>query len=214
MRTTIVAAMAAAVLGACGGDDDSSAAAGGGSGGGSSGAPSISGQPATAVKVSESYSFSPTASDPNGDPLQFSVSNLPPWASFDPATGRISGQPQAQHIGSYANVVVRVSDGSNTVSLTPFTIVVTDLGTGSVTLSWIPPTSNEDGSPLPTVAGYRIYYGQAADNLTTRLEVNMPGITRYVVENLTPATYYFAITAFNGVGVESDLSNVVSKAVN
>jgi hypothetical protein len=34
-----------------------------------------------------------------------------------------------------------------------------------------------------------------------------------VIENLAPATYYFAIQAYTATGEESDLSNVVTKTV-
>ena len=50
--------------------------------GGSNSAPTISGTPPTAIKISELYSFAPSASDANGDNLTFSIQNMPRWASF------------------------------------------------------------------------------------------------------------------------------------
>ena len=44
--------------------------------------PSIAGTPLTAVVQDQLYEFVPAAADPDGDPLVFSVSNLPTWASF------------------------------------------------------------------------------------------------------------------------------------
>jgi hypothetical protein len=45
------------------------------------------------------------------------------------------------------------------------------------------------------------------------MEVRNPGISRYVIENLSPATYYFAVRAFTSTGVESVNSNIYSKVV-
>jgi hypothetical protein len=35
----------------------------------------------------------------------------------------------------------------------------------------------------------------------------------YVIENLSPATYYFALKAFNPTSAESELSNIGSKTI-
>ncbi len=87
---------------------------------------------------------------------------------------------------------------------------VNQVGFSSATLSWTPPTQNTDGSPLTDLAGYKIYYGNESGNYQTSIQIDNPGITIYVVENLTPNTYYFVITAFNRIGAESDFSNEVS----
>src|SRR5690606_17336371 len=42
-------------------------------------APEISGSPLLEIEVGSSYSFTPTASDADGDELTFSVANLPDW---------------------------------------------------------------------------------------------------------------------------------------
>ena len=46
-------------------------------------APQISGTPSPSVNVTQNYSFTPTASDPDGDNLTFSIENMPRWAQFD-----------------------------------------------------------------------------------------------------------------------------------
>jgi hypothetical protein len=84
-------------------------------------------------------------------------------------------------------------------------------GTGSVTLSWTPPTTNDDGSPLK-LTGYRIYWGPAADDLTHSVVLDNPGLTRYVVEQLTDGTWYFVATALSD-DRESEFSNVFSMTV-
>ncbi|MDH4312250.1 MAG: putative Ig domain-containing protein, partial [Gammaproteobacteria bacterium] len=56
-------------------------------------APRISGTPLTSAKTGQPYAFQPTAVDPDGDKVTFSVSNKPAWASFDIATGKLAGTP-------------------------------------------------------------------------------------------------------------------------
>lgn len=183
------------------------------SGSGSNGAPTISGTPPTSVKSGSAYSFTPTARDPNGDKLTFSISNRPSWATFNTSTGRLSGTPTSAHVGTYSNIVIRVSDGRTTVSLPAFSITVSDVANGSATLSWTPPTRNADGSTLRNLAGYRIVYGTSRNALNRTIEVKNPGISTYVVENLSPGTYYFGVKAFTSSGTESALSNIASKTV-
>ena len=50
--------------------------------------------------------------DPDGKALTFSITNAPAWASFDTATGRLSGTPGAEHVGATSGIVISVSDGS------------------------------------------------------------------------------------------------------
>lgn len=175
--------------------------------------PTISGTPPTSVLAGSAYMFHPTAADADGDPLTFSVSNLPSWATFSTSTGQLSGTPGAADVGNYANIVISVSDGSATVSLPAFTIVVTQIATGSATLSWTPPTQNTDGSALVDLAGYRIHYGTSAGALTQVIQLANPGVSSYVLGNLSSGTYYFAVTAYSSSGAESARSGVGSKVV-
>jgi hypothetical protein len=176
-------------------------------------APKISGTPASSVNVGSAYSFKPSASDANGDNLTFSIANRPSWASFSTSTGQLSGTPSSSHAGAYSNIVITVSDGKATASLPAFSISVAQSQPRSATLSWTAPTENTDGSTLMNLAGYRIVYGTSASVLSNALQVSNPGVTTYVVENLSPGTYYFAIRAYTSSGAESADSNVVSKVV-
>lgn len=177
------------------------------------GAPTISGTPVTQVAAGQSYSFTPSASDPDGDTLVFSIENAPSWANFSTSTGTLSGQTRAGDEGSYANIRITVSDGTLTATLPAFTIVVDAAPLGSATLSWTPPTQNDDGSPLTDLSGYVIYYGTSPNNYSTSIPLNNAGLTTYVVNNLASNTYYFAITAVNSVGVQSGYSNTASKVI-
>ncbi len=177
-------------------------------------APVISGNPLTTANVGTTYSFSPSASDADGDTLTFSIDNKPAWATFSSSTGRLSGTPAAGDVGTTSGIVIKVSDGKGgTASLATFNLTVTAIATGSATLSWVPPTENTDGSPLQNLAGYRIYYGTSSSNLNQVQEIANPGVTSAVVENLTPTTWYFSVRAYASTGTESPASNMASKKI-
>lgn len=68
------------------------------------------------VNEGELLSFVVSATDPDGDPLTYSASNLPVGAMFDPAIGSFSWIPAYGQAGSYPGVHFEVSDGSLTDS--------------------------------------------------------------------------------------------------
>jgi hypothetical protein len=77
--------------------------------------------------------------------------------------------------------------------------------TGTAELSWVPPTTYTDGSSITELGGYNIYIntGNGFVKFTT---INNPGVSTYTMENMSPGTYTFAITAFDGQGIESSFS--------
>ena len=77
-----------------------------------------------------------------------------------------------------------------------FAISVTQVATGSATISWTPPTQNTDGSSLTNLAGYRLYYGTNSASLTQTVQIANAGASSFVVDNLSPATWYFAVKAY------------------
>lgn len=176
--------------------------------------PTITGIPGTETKYAEEYFFEPTVNDPDGDPLTFNVQNLPSWARFNSETGALSGTPSFADLGTYSEILIGVHDGVASAWLPQFSVSVIQTSTGSVTLSWAAPTRNTDGSTLVDLASYKIYYGLSAGNYSRQIEINNPGITTYVVDNLSPNTYYFVSTSINADGIESDFSNVASRTVN
>jgi hypothetical protein len=175
--------------------------------------PSIGGTPSGAVVANMPYSFTPSAADPYGDALTFSIQNAPSWATFSTDTGEISGTPTAADVGTFSRISVSVSDGARSASLAQFSIVVTDTANGTVSLTWAPPTFNTDDTALTNLAGYRIYYGNHAGALTQTIQVPNAGATDYVVGNLSPGTWYFAISALSSANTESTESAVTTTAV-
>jgi len=181
--------------------------------GSSNRAPVISGTPARSVNAGSAYSFRPTASDPDGNTLTYSIANRPSWATFNTTSGQLSGTPSASQVGTYSNIAISVSDGRATTSLAAFAISVVDVSNGGATLSWTPPTTNTDGTSLGNLAGYRISYGTSASALTQTVQIANPGVTTYSLSNLSPGTYYFAVRAYTSNGTESANSNVSAKTV-
>lgn len=197
-----------------------SAASSTGSGSTSATRLTIGGSPPTTASVGSAYSFQPTASVPKGTTATFKVTNKPSWVSFDGATGRLYGTPTAANIGTYRWIQIEGVDGQTTTWLPTYTLTVNAAtttspppSTGTVTISWTPPTQNTDGSALTNLAGYHIYYGTSQSNLNQVVNITNPGLATYVLSNLSVATYYFAMTAITSSGLESSRSNVVSHTV-
>ncbi|MDM8523963.1 putative Ig domain-containing protein [Desulfococcaceae bacterium HSG8] len=91
-------------------------------------APLISGTPMTRLDEDTPYSFVPEAGDHDPeDTLTFSIENKPGWAEFNTATGELSGTPSDDGVGTVSNILIRVSDGSETASLPVFDITVSDV---------------------------------------------------------------------------------------
>ncbi|HEU0225960.1 MAG TPA: fibronectin type III domain-containing protein, partial [Steroidobacteraceae bacterium] len=103
--------------------------------------------------------------------------------------------------------------GSAQASLNAFSIAVNQIANGSVTLSWSPPTTNADGTPITDLSGYRIYFGRSSSNLDEMVVISNPGTTRWVVDNLSATTWYFSMTSYNASGIESARSAVVSRTL-
>ena len=111
-------------------------------------APTINGTPPASVTAGASYSFTPSASDPDSDTLGFTVANKPTWAAFDTATGRLSGTPTSQNVGTFSGIVITVSDGKagGNASLAAFTITVNAVANRAPTISGTPTTNVTAGT--------------------------------------------------------------------
>lgn len=66
-----------------------------------------------------------------------------------------------------------------------------------------------DSSPSSGVVGYEVYYGTASGNYTSILALGNVA-TATISGPASGVTYYFAITAVNDLGQESDFSNEAS----
>ena len=213
----LICASLAAVLSGCGmGDDNSPTGSSAATSATGPAAPtiSLSGTPPASVVAGNLYAFQPEASTTGGT-VTFSASGLPSWASFNPSTGAISGTPTSGNVGTTGNITISAGDGSATASLAPFTIHVTAAAAtvGSASLSWTIPTVNTNGTPATNLAGYHIYYGTNQGSLDTVINVPGANTTEYEISNLTKGTYYFVVTAYNSMGIDSADSNEGSKTI-
>lgn len=86
--------------------------------------PTISGLPSPNMEAGTFYRFIPSAADPDGDILTFSIFNRPPWATFDIKTGALFGTPTESDVGTMNGIVISVNDGTSTVSLPSFSLTV------------------------------------------------------------------------------------------
>ena len=84
---------------------------------------------------------------------------------------------------------------------------------GTVTLTWIAPTENTNGTKLTDLAGYHIRYGTDPTGLSKTIDLNSTSTTAYEITGLSPGTYYFAISAYTAEGSESAQSDVGYKTI-
>ncbi len=115
--------------------------------------PTISGDPPIQVQEDTPYNFKPTAKDPEGDTLTFSITNKPSWASFDPASGRLSGTPGNEDVGTTKGIVITVADSAGgKASLPSFDLTVTNVNDAPV-VTKDQKFNVEENSAVGTVVG-------------------------------------------------------------
>ncbi len=159
------------------------------------------------------YSFTPTVSGAAGATLAFSIQNKPAWAAFDSSDGALTGTPGVADVGTDANVLISVSDGTASASLSAFNIGVNEVSNGVATLDWSGVTRTLADTALGDLAGYIVYYGTSANNLNQQVKLANPGLTTYMVTNLASATWYFAVAAYTRDGVVGEISSVGQKTI-
>ncbi len=109
------------------------------------------------------------------------------------------------------------SEGSGSTSTVSDSTGTDDTGTnltGTASLTWDAPSTNADGTILTDLAGYKIYYGTESGNYT---EVrNVENVTTVPIDELPDiqsGIWYFAVTAYDTSGNESDYSNEVNTEI-
>jgi len=216
--TLVITVLACALVSACGDNDSGNRApampagtgnsAAGGSSPTANSPPQISGGSPPEATAGTFWAWQPSLYDPDGDTRTVSASNLPGWLTLNENSGRLSGTPEDGDIRTWSGIALTVSDGSASDTLPVFAITVVDENAagGSVTLSWVRPTLQVDGSPIDELSGYRLLYGQASRTYTETVVIDNPGITTYMVEGLASGDWYFAIQTVDGDGLISQPS--------
>ncbi|MBX9627946.1 MAG: putative Ig domain-containing protein, partial [Gemmataceae bacterium] len=100
--------------------------------------PTISSKPRGSVRVGDPYLYAVVASDPDGDPLAYSLDEAPTGMAVD-AAGRVTWTPAADQLGPHP-VKVRVEDGRGGGVVQSFTVtVVTQVSNQAPAITSVPP---------------------------------------------------------------------------
>ena len=176
-------------------------------------APTITGDAPAKVRVGADYVYQPASNDVDGDALTFTASNLPPWASIDKISGRVTGRPGLADVGDYDAITITVADAAHQTHTSEFTITVQGPANGVAELTWGSPVSKVDGSPLDDLAGYRILYGRAEDELDHSVLLMDPSVTSFQFTTLEEGTWYFTIVGVNANGLEGPATATATKTI-
>ena len=88
--------------------------------------PLITSTPPTIGASEDPYVYAVRASDPEGDPLAFSLTEAPNGMTIDEATGLLEWMPQQTQVGSHV-VEILVADGQGGFAFQSFGIIVTEI---------------------------------------------------------------------------------------
>jgi hypothetical protein len=83
---------------------------------------------------------------------------------------------------------------------------------GSISISWLAPIENVDGSVLTDLVGYRIYYGTQARNYADMIEVADPNATSHAF-SAGSGDYFVTMTALDADSNESAFANEILRTV-
>ena len=107
---------------------------------------------------------------------------------------------------------VAARDAAGNISANSTSVSVTTpppAPSNSASLTW-------DAVTAPTLSGYRVYFGTAPGTYLQSLGqgISVGNVTAYTIAGLASGSqYYFAVTAFDTLGVESPYSNEVLKSI-
>jgi hypothetical protein len=82
--------------------------------------------------------------------------------------------------------------------------------TGTAILSWTPPTTNTNGTPVVPLAGYHIYYQNGAGGGLQDVAVSGGNTTSFEISGLGQGTWYFDVAADAVDGTEGPPSAIGS----
>lgn len=142
-------------------------------------APGIGGSPALFVNEDSFYSFTPEASDVDGNTtLTFAIANQPVWATFDPKTGKLTGTPTNDHVATTAGIVISVSDGVAKTDLPAFNLTVINTNDAPTVATFMPDQLATVGQPFrytldaKTFADVDIRFAQTTPTLSNSAAIS------------------------------------------
>src|SRR5690606_1268589 len=86
--------------------------------------PVISSEPVLNVQAGNDYVYQVVATDPENQPLAYSLNSSPPGMSIGAINGLVTYHPNANAAGSYP-VVIRVTDSQDAFVLQEYTLMIT-----------------------------------------------------------------------------------------
>lgn len=172
--------------------------------------PTITGTAENSVLASQVYSFTPIANDVDSDVLTFSIQNKPSWLNFDTSTGTLSGIALEEHVGTYSNITISVSDGrGGSASLTSFSIeVITNNGVPFIVTPIADQTAYEDNTYTYDISSH--FDDPDGDSLTYTISGGASigttnGVISYAIPDGTAGnSITLTITASDGQNSVSD----------
>ena len=170
-------------------------------------APTIDGTPLTKIIADQEYIFIPSAMDIDGDNLTFSVENLPEWLSFDLQTGEIKGTAGNENASTFSEIVISVTDSTDSSSLKPFSLTVNYTAlTAPKDLKYVSNSTESTLKPVELswsmVQYANSYEVQLSDDETFSNIVHESTIeTESLKLNLAADKYYWRIRTLNPQGV-------------
>lgn len=155
--------------------------------------------------------FTVTATDPDGDLLTYSASNLPNRATFENQI--FSWKPSYRQAGFYPDIVFTVSDGFLTdTRVVNITVENTNRRPRIDPIVYPPVTLKWDAVVDDALVGYKVYRG--IESRVYIVSVDVGNVTSYPLLLLPSGLHYFAVTAYNADGEESAYSDEVTYQVN
>lgn len=131
-------------------------------------------------------------SDRTKDAFQYwtRLGDLPASAPVSISTGKTEGQA-----ATCAGITGKKTAGELLGAPVPNPPPVTppEPGTGSVTLNWTTPLTNNDGSALTNLSGYRVEWFLSTAQSGLSFMVTSPGVLTYTVTGLVTGTYTFRV---------------------
>ena len=124
------------------------------------------------------------------------------WSGSQGTSGSFTTTPLAQSVSF--GLTCSGADGN---ALASVNVEVLDK-----TLRWQAPTQNDDGSPLGGLGGYVVYWGTESGSYSASHKIEDASVTEWKAE-IASGSYFFALTAFDRQGNESDYSNEIRKSI-
>lgn len=186
--------------------------------------PIISGIPKTTTNIYDRYQFLPSVSYTSSSKLSYSIQNKPAWATFDQETGLLEGIPPMGSEARYDDIILSVSDGSQSVTLAPFSIVV-DAAVNLAHKFGVATQSSDESyhyyhKPLDAIDDNLSTFNMTADE--GWLQVALPKgteVSKVVIRNrlewssrLSGTKVYVGVKAYDGTVVASDYVGTLTSA--